>query len=257
MRLFHKGGSGHGLFGRGGPRIPRSEETIGSAIDTKDQFDILIPNNHRSGALTNWRFVERSDTMVSSITTEEIRLKPSQKATRTGSETSWCCCSSGTPRTTCTDTENTLLAPAITSKSNKKSSSGQQTQQRQEQEEDLGWSAWCNVMGDPVPTGDEAAPAIPPNYKNMPSATRPTSKQEYMAELNRNNSLFDPLSDEEDGPEVHATPGKKLRQNIRRALPWKLNRSHGGRGRQTPVSGGGQYYYNQQQPQAAMVHHRE
>lgn len=270
MRLFKgnggglggNGGGGHGHgggrfnlhLGRGGAKTPRCDDSIGSAIDTKDQFDILIPvGHHRSlqpQALQNWRFVERTDTMVSSITTEEVRLpRPSkQQSVSRSSQSSWCCCSSATAPTTCADTENTLLMNSRAQRE-RETQHQQQEQVRQDVEAEpipavqTAWSL-CAMMNNP-PVETETGP---PHSQAIYQAPSLRKKDFQQAELNRNNSLFDPLSEEEDGPEVPTGTGvgertKKIRRKVRRALPWSRQRSF--RGRQQ---------MQQQQVQAKMQH---
>jgi len=225
MRLFrghgghgHGGGGGGGLFHLRGSKSQRCDESIGSAIDTKDQFDINVPvapQRSNSIPLQKWRFVERTDTAVSSITTEDVRgggYNPYQERNPSNSpksqSSSWSCCCSGTshPADPCNDTaDNTLLHSSA-------------KPQREEPEPTTGWMC-CDGGGAPEELGG-------PQCK--------ISKPSGFPEINRNNSLFDPLSDDEDGPEMppqHRVKMKLLQQKVRQALPWK-KRTGGNGGKQ-------------------------
>ena len=235
MRFFRSGHFGKRKGGHGG-----ANDSIGSSISERDQFDIIVRHkNKASNASKGWNFLERDDTTVSSITTVEelfylqqqrkLREAEDQAASKAGTSdpglgksylsesSSWCCCtSSTTTNATAADTVNSNSLLSSKQWSTKQANTVSKKQDEEPLETSAMWSC-CSGISD--------LPAVNGVYggKNI-------KKDETSMQLNRDNSLFDALSDEEDGiagtdSELKAyKKGRRLRKSLKKVLSWnKLN----------------------------------
>jgi hypothetical protein len=214
MRLFRgQGGvSSSALFGLRGSKSnvkQSSDDSIGSSISPTDQFDIIVPYKTSPGT---WKFIgdqRDDDTEVSSITTDEYRYRrrsPNVSYQASTASSSFCCCST-MPTESITPTDNTL----ITSRAPPPS--------------DTAAIRDIYEAGDPL----NDAPSNALEFMNCCGPTeqplacpykRSTQKGEGRT-LNRSNSLFDAISDDEDQESPNGAGIKRFGKTLRRAIPWK------------------------------------
>lgn len=215
MRLFrgHHGGGGGFLtnLGRGLGRHRGhgggDDESLGSSISTKDQFDIVVQvkMEKKESLATSFSF-SADDTTVSSITTEEVYYTPSRKIimkedTASVSSSSWCCCSTAATEATADATDITHSLLSSHKSSEKQEASNQQTQS----------SVWgcCTAISD-IPV--------------VPQTKRPNKSD---LAVPRSNSLFDSLCEEEFDlvENKQTTHGiKRIRKSLRSVLSWNNRR---------------------------------
>lgn len=182
----------------------KSDDSVGSTLSTSDQFDIVIVKKVRSPA-GSWGSRDDSST-VSSITTDERRVYRNYYSfqtfntnrTRMGeggdaSEDSswWCCCAQSTSTG---ETENS----GVDADGNKEVTVAKKTTDNS--------SEWV-CFGS---SSRKATSAVP----------KPLVKKVKKSNVDRDNSLFDTLS-EDDDDQAAETRKKQWRDSIRRALPWK------------------------------------
>jgi len=177
--------------------------SVGSTLSTSDQFDIVVVKKVRS-PVGSWGSHDDNST-VSSITTDERRAyrnyysfhgfsTPERRAGREAASdsSSWCCCGAMNSPTT-TETENAVVAgdgaPEVTVAKKTTDNS----------------SEWVCLGSAARTTCIDAKPLV---------------KVVKKGNVDRDNSLFDTLS--EDADDLAPDKQKKAwRESIRRALPWK------------------------------------
>jgi hypothetical protein len=183
---------------------PDPEVSIGTELNVEDQFDIFVPVVPTRQTASNWKILieqSRDDQPViddvSSITTDECRHHDRVVQERQPT-TSYCCYSvvSGGADGVTEDTDNTLLhssggvqAPAVVAAATAAPN----------------WNCCGREAASTICTSNGAV------KRDSPSQI-----------LNRNTSLFDTLSDEEEAPEMSPPPIKRFGKSIRRAvsMPW-------------------------------------
>ena len=248
MRLF----KGQNFFlHRGGParsgKAGAAEESFGSEISTKEQFDIIIPIK-TSRTNRSWGgFLEKDDTTVSSITTTPDIYHPHHSSTRTNylakhqqnesgagkTASSWCCCApmqepveQDTTSPTMIGTENTVVPGEADDPAGAGAFLPTAATPTPESAPPLArQNAWCcssdNVHDSSTSLDDRGGAA----HRGGIAASR------SICSFNRNNSLFDVLAEEDDlrantaDGAPAATMRHKLRHSLRRALPWPRPRS--------------------------------
>lgn len=215
MRIFRgqagaASGARFSLKGFKGETKLLEEASIGSSIASSDQFDIIVPYKTQPGT---WKVAGEQrddDTDVSSITTDEHRLKRrnSQLNNYTSSaNSSFCCCSAMTSEPA-TPTDNTLITSRIPPPSDVAA-----IRDIYEASDDKNKAVNSSGFEFLTCCGPTEQPMACP-YDNASTQRAETLK------VNRSNSLFDAITDEDD-VEHHKGPGKRLGKTLRRAILWK------------------------------------
>ena len=221
MRLFRvqTGVGGATRFGlRSKSTVRQSDDSIGSSISPTDQFDIIVPYKTPPGT---WKLMgdqRDDDTEVSSITTDEYRYRRrSHNMTYPAStaSSSFCCCSAMPTDSTTTPTDNTLITSRAPPPSDVAAIRDIYEASDDKNATTTPALEFMNCCG---PT--EQPMACP--YK------RNTNNKSEIRTLNRSNSLFDAISEDEDLdlPGGGGTGMKRIGKTLRRAIPWKRKQQH-------------------------------
>ncbi|GKY96567.1 hypothetical protein MPSEU_000616300 [Mayamaea pseudoterrestris] len=174
-------------------RGPSDEDSLGSSISPTEQFDIIVPLKMQP-ATAPWKFLgdqRDDDTDVSSITTDEYRYRRRNSAHSSyqTSSSTFCCCSN-MPTETGTATDNTLIAsrspPLSDDAAIRDIYEADNVQPIQNGANAYEFINYCNPMGCEPPT----LMACP----YQPSAKQTTGEGRS---LNRSNSLFDAISEDD------------------------------------------------------------